>query len=711
MRFHVFVTILAVMLLALASSLGVILDAAAAGQAQHHARVHLTNTSADVVVKVDGSISMDRVSAFAASKGVKVGYKGPSGEVLTLKSHVSDSFLEELSSVPGVLDVASELKAHTLFTPNDPDYNLQWGTRAIRANSSWDITTGSHSVVVGELDTGIDWDHPDLAANMWSNTQGYHGYNFISNNWQPMDDNINSYDETGVWVPNTYTYHGTHVAGIIGAQINNGIGVAGMAQVLLMAVKVMNDSGEGTDVTVSEGVKWATDNGADIITMSLGVDGQSTVLQDQINYAASKGVVLVAASGNNGASFVSYPAAYPQVIAVGAIDQTLGRASFSNWGDGLEIMAPGDNIYSTKYPSSYQSLSGTSTATPYVAGVAALMLSVNPGLTPVRLREALNATAIDISTGGYDLMTGWGIVNAFKAVALVSGPMVTITGIPSYVVPNGTFSATWLVSGEKPGNPGNISRTYLQLGQSVSGLAQVTSNFTGTTYQFYTANDLPSLPANGTLFLRAVAFIDGTQYNSSVEEVPVHEAVNNNPFTRFVNNMEHFIVNDLGVLNFALIVIGLIALVAIVAAARHRSRPTYHQQPSFQPPSTLQGVPQRPYLPPPPPPPPRFESHLDIIGHEVTPSVLKVAEGTKVVWVNKSWAPPPGVSIKSGRLDETGEHPDGMFQSGMLIAPGDYWSATFHRAGTYDYYLTGIWRSGKIIVEKFAEGGPSTGNA
>jgi len=323
----------------------------------------------------------------------------------------------------------------------------------------------------------------------------------------------------------------------------------------------------------------------------------------------------------------------------------------------------------------------------------------------------LNETATDISPTGYDPMTGWGLLNAFKAVALVSGPMVTITGTPSYVVPNGTFSATWLVSGEISGNPGNISRTYLQLGDSTADMAQVTANYTGTTWQYYTVKGLPSLPMNGTLYLRAIAFIDGREYNSTVEQVPVHEAVITNPFTRFINNLQHFIVNDFGVLNFALLVIGLIAVVAIVVAARHRSRASYHSPPSFQPPSTLQSVPQRPYTPPPPPPPPRFEAHLDIIGHEVTPSVLRVVEGTKVVWVNKSWAPPPGVSVKSGKLDETGEHPDGMFQSGMLIAPGDYWSATFHRAGTYDYYLTGIWRSGKIVVERYSQGGPSVGNA
>ncbi len=118
---------------------------------------------------------------------------------------------------------------------------------------------------------------------------------------------------------------------------------------------------------------------------------------------------------------------------------------------------------------------------------------------------------------------------------------------------------------------------------------------------------------------------------------------------------------------------------------------------AYQPPSAAP-------LPPPPPPPPRFEAYVDLVGHDVMPQSIKVVEGTKVVWVNRSWAPPPGISIKSGRFDQMGEHPDGVFQSGLLIAPGDYWSATFHRPGVYEYYLTSIWKTAKIIVEPLRPG-------
>ena len=710
MRLPVCFSILAVVLMALSALSSYGSAGAPADTATQGANVHISDKSADVVVQVDGLGAFDKVSGIAAAKGAHIGVSSGSAGILTLKaSDVNDALLKEIAAVPGVLDIASEMKARTLYTPNDPSSNWQWGLQAIDAYAAWDITTGSRTVVVGELDTGIDWNHPDLTANMWNDSQGYHGYNFINDNHIPMDDNINSYDDAGTWIASTYTYHGTHVAGVIGALINNGIGVAGMAQVQLMAVKVMNDSGEGTDVTVALGLNWAVDHGADIVTMSLGVDGMSTVLQNAVTYASEHGVVMVAASGNSGDSHVSFPASYPQVIAVGAVDESNRRATFSNWGPGLELMAPGVQIYSTRGDSGYQYLSGTSTAAPSVAGVAGLMLSVNPALTPVRIREVLNSTATDLSTTGYDTTTGWGIVNAFRAVENVSGPTVTITHHPDYVVPNGTFSITWIVSG---GRPGLITRTYLTSGPSPISMVQRSQNFTGMTWVVFTVDNLPSLPQNGTLYLEAVATVDGGVYRSSILTIPVHKAVASNPFTQFVNDVQHFIYDDLGIFNFALLMVVLIAIPVIVIAARsRRSRVFVKAQPGFQPPTTLQSSAPVRYLPPPPPPPPRFEAHVDLIGHEVTPSVLRVVEGTKVVWVNRSWAPPPGLAIKSGKLDDAGEHPDGAFQSGLLIAPGDYWSATFHRAGTYEYYLTGIWRTGKVVVEPYGQTEPPVRNA
>ncbi len=480
---------------------------------------------------------------------------------------------------------------------------------------------------------------------------------------------------------------------------NNKLGIAGMAQVRLMAVKVMNDSGEGTDATVAAGLVWAVDHGANIITMSLGVDGVSTVLQNAVLYGAQHGVVMVAASGNKGTSQLSYPAAYPQVIAVGAIDESNQRASFSNYGVGLELVAPGVQIYSTQGSTGYQYLSGTSTATPFVVGTAALMLSVNPALTPGSIRRVLNSTATDVSIPGYDLYTGWGTVNAFKAVQQVSQPAVTITSHPAYAVPNGTLSITWLVTG---GEPGVINLTYLEWGDVNGSFTQRSQGFRGTTWATFTDSNISSLRSSGVIYLRGVATIDGTRYNSTVLEIPVHAAPWSNLLTEFMDKARNFIVNDLGVFNFVLLLAALIAIPLIVVGVRSSGRRARVQsERSFQPPPPGWAPAQTMSRPPPPPPPPRFESHVNLTGYEVAPSELRVKEGTKVVWINRAWSPPPGIAIRSGRLDDAGEHPDGLFESGMLIAPGDYWSATFHRAGTYGYYLTGVWRNGKIVVEPY----------
>lgn len=672
------------------------------------AAVDIQDPSVNIVVETSGISAFDAVLRLASAHGLEVAFSDAGSGILTLsRPGISGSVLSELSGIEGVLSISSERKARATYIPNDSELRYQWGLDTVNAYEAWDIARGEHDVVVAVLDTGIDWNHPDIAPNIWSDADGYYGYNFIDGNRFPMDDNINSYDELGGWAPNTYTYHGTHVAGVVGAAIGNSIGIAGMAQVRMMAVKVMNDSGEGTDSTVASGVRWAVDHGADIVTMSLGVDGSSSVLSSAISYASNRGVVAVAASGNDGASYVSYPAAYPSVIAVGAVDDTNHRASFSNYGTGLDVMAPGVQIYSTQGGSAtpngaYQYLSGTSTAAPFVAGVAALMLSVNPALSPVEIGAVLNSTAQDLtSMTGYDATTGWGIVDAFAAVELISDPTVTITEYPEYVALNSTFSIKWLVSG---GDPGTIQTTYIRWGQSPTSLANMSESFTGTTWATFTVEDIQAPAYNTTLYVVAYANVDGTAYQSDLMELDVREAPPDGLFAQFLKDVHDFIFNELGVYNFLLLLAIIIAIPAVIVAMRPKRRRVPVRYTVAQP-QVVQPAPAMPYMPPPPPPPPRFEAYIDVVGHDVLPQEIRVVEGTKVVWVNRAWAPPPGVSVRSGNVDETGEHPDGMFQSGMLIAPGDYWSATFHRVGTYSYYLTGIWKNARIIVEPYRPGG------
>ena len=664
--------------------------------------VDISDWSAAVVIETLGEGSVVEILSLAETWGIDVTHSDEASGIVTLDSAAADDyFVGLLASLPGVASVSSEKRVRASMVPDDSYVDTQWALDTINAYEAWDITRGDHDVVVAVLDTGIDWAHPDIAANIWNDTNGYHGYNFIADNNLPMDDNINAYDDSGTWLPNQYTYHGTHVAGVVGAVINNAIGVAGMAQVRLMAVKVMNDSGEGTDATVASGIYYAVDHNAQIITMSLGVDGASTALRNAVDYASRQGCVMVAAAGNSGSSFVSYPAAYPQVIAVGATDSTDGLASFSNYGLNLDIMAPGVSIYSTRGGgASYQYLSGTSTAAPYVAGTAALMLSINPALTPIDIGDFLNSTARDISRTGYDTMTGWGIVDAFEAVESVANPTVTITDYPEYAPLNSTISISWMVSG---GDPGTIQSTYLRWGLSATSLTDMSESFSGTTWQVFTFDGVSSPDENGTLYIRGYAVVDGMTYESDLLALPVHEPVADNIFLQFLKDVQDFIFNDLGIYNFLLLLGAIVAIPAIAIALRPKRRRTVVRTVEATPLMYSQPPPAQPYVPP-PPPPPRFEAYIDLVGQDIMPPAIKVVEGTKVVWVNRSWAPPPGISIRSGRFDEAGEHPDGVFQSGMLIAPGDYWSATFHRPGEYEYYLTGIWKRAKIIVEPFSPG-------
>jgi subtilisin family serine protease len=245
------------------------------------------------------------------------------------------------------------------------------------------------------VDTGVDLDHPDLAGNVVS------GYNVISPGAPPQDDHG----------------HGTHVAGIVAAITNNNVGVAGVAGgCRIMPVKVLNNVGEGTDFDVATGIQWAADNGARVINMSLGSPDYSYALADAVDYAYGKNVLIVAAAGNDGLESILYPAALPHVMAVGATDKIDGRASFSNYGNALDIVAPGVNIFSTLWDNSYTYLSGTSMATPHVAGVAALVLSLHPEYTNDQVEKVLKAGCVDLGNPGWDPYYGYGRVDALAAL-------------------------------------------------------------------------------------------------------------------------------------------------------------------------------------------------------------------------------------------------------------------------------------------------------
>lgn len=307
-------------------------------------------------------------------------------------------------------------------TPNDLSYNRQWGLQKINAPAAWDYTQGSKSVVVAVVDTGVDYKHPDLAANIWTNTKeiagngidddgnGYiddiHGWDFGDKDNDP-NDNDTSKKQYG---------HGTHVAGILGAVGNNNLGVSGVSpNVSIMVTKHYraNDS-VGYLWDIPQGIRYAVDNGAKVINLSLGSSSFDKAQFEALSYANDRGVLVIASAGNNGRNndvTPYYPANYdlPNIITVASLDQNNNLASDSSYGfQSVDIAAPGVGIYSTFPDSRYATWGGTSMAVPYVTGAAALLLAANPKLTVSELKRDILASVQQVpalqgkvATGGY----------------------------------------------------------------------------------------------------------------------------------------------------------------------------------------------------------------------------------------------------------------------------------------------------------------------
>lgn len=280
--------------------------------------------------------------------------------------------------------------------PNDTLYGkYQWNLPVIRTESGWQLSKGSNDVIVAVVDTGVDLNHSDLTDRL------IQGFNAIDNT-KPAADDVG---------------HGSHVAGIIAASVNNNLGIAGMTwNNPIMPVKVLDNSGAGNAYNVAKGIIWATDHGAKVINMSLGNYAQADFLHDAVKYAYDRDVVLVAASGNDNTSDPGYPAAYPEVVAVAATDSDFQKASFSNFGNYIDVSAPGVNIASTYKNNQYASLSGTSMASPHVAALAALIRSANPALTNKQVMDILRNTASDLGSAGQDPYYGFGEIDVTRAL-------------------------------------------------------------------------------------------------------------------------------------------------------------------------------------------------------------------------------------------------------------------------------------------------------
>jgi thermitase len=299
--------------------------------------------------------------------------------------------------------------------PNDSSFNLQWNLHQtsnadINAPEGWyEIynkfgRVGDPNIVIAIVDTGVDYNHPDLSARMWTDANGHHGYDFVNDDNYPMDDDG----------------HGTHVAGIAAADTNNSTGVAGVSWgCRIMAVKVLPATGGGSWADIADGVDYAVDNGAKVINMSLDGTMSSSALENAIKDANDSKVVLVAAAGNS-ADYLNitkhYPACYDNVICVSATDSNDQYTSFTNYGSYVCVAAPGEDIYSTLPNNTYGYMSGTSMAAPHVSGLAAICLSTCSCLEPNDVKQYIQYGADDLGTFGKDIYYGWGRINIYRTV-------------------------------------------------------------------------------------------------------------------------------------------------------------------------------------------------------------------------------------------------------------------------------------------------------
>ena len=331
---------------------------------------------------------------------VMVTYQSNQEDVRSIEVPVGESmsdFINKLEKKPNVVSAEPDYVMSRSATSNDPKYSKQWYHRIIGSEDAWNVTTGSDDIVVAVIDDGIDLHHRDLKNQIIS----------------PYDVVLNSTSRISVGE------HGTHVSGIIASTMNNGVGGTGIApNVKIMPINVF-DGENALYSDVIAGIQYAIEQDADIINLSIGGTESSEMLNDAIQKAYEAGILIVAAAGNEGENMYDYPAAYDHVLAVSATDSFDSLADFSNYGTEIDLAAPGTDIYSTLPHNKYEFMSGTSMATPVVAGVAALVWSANPSLINTQIEEQLYETADDLGPVGKDIFFGNGRINASKAVKVV----------------------------------------------------------------------------------------------------------------------------------------------------------------------------------------------------------------------------------------------------------------------------------------------------
>ncbi|MEN6519621.1 MAG: S8 family peptidase [Armatimonadota bacterium] len=398
--------------------------------------VQLSRLQGNIGAKLKQSIEKERFYTLKLPKGLDL-----------------DKVIARLRSHPAVEYAGLNHKLRIVLEPNDPlfrnDYSddpPQWGLyndgynndffsllgatstegADIHAEEAWNITTGSSSVIIASIDTGVDYTHEDLADNIWTNPDEISG-NGIDDDGNKYVDDVTGWNFVGKNADVQDDHgHGTFTAAIAAAKGNNGIGMAGVAwNCKIMILKVLDENGYGLEDDAAEAVMYAVDNGAKVINMSMAGE-DAPLLKYTVDYAWNKGAICVCASGNEeqGPDKPSYPASYTNALAVGASNQSDERCSYWDWFSGgsnygyyLDVVAPGAWIMSASPSNLYTIENGTSAAAPFVSGIAALVWSVHPDWSNAEVFFHILHTADDVDSAGYDIYTGWGRVNAWRAVS------------------------------------------------------------------------------------------------------------------------------------------------------------------------------------------------------------------------------------------------------------------------------------------------------
>jgi type VII secretion-associated serine protease mycosin len=353
-----------------------------------------------ILVRFRPGVTADEQRSVAASADATLG-EGVRGTDYTLirTAHAADPrVLQTLEEDSRVADAELNYVRRAAAVPNDPEYARQQPyLDRVRLPQAWELAGADADALVAVVDTGVDAAQPDLAGRVLT------GRDFINDDGDAYDDQ----------------WHGTWVAAIIAANTNNGVGIAGASpRARILPVKVLDAYGNGTDADIAAGITWAADHNADVINLSLGGPRENAVIRQAVEYALRRDVVVVASAGNEGSDAPQYPAAYPGVVAVAATDANGEPASFSGRGPWIDIAAPGTNITSARSRSSYETMSGTSYAAPFVSGVAALVHALDPALPASQIVSRLLATAEDAGPAGFDGRYGHGILDAVAAAGV-----------------------------------------------------------------------------------------------------------------------------------------------------------------------------------------------------------------------------------------------------------------------------------------------------